>query len=424
MKKRIFAMFLVVSMVLSIVSVGAVNTSSVSTDVDVSDVVNGHNINIIPSNVAEVLALIFVEENVEAGLSKSWTANTNVSEVVPMFDEDGIPTAFSVELDTDGKDSGYVVISAYPEVENYILEYADTAAPIYEELDVNSGEEIVYTSVMSYLKDDGSDSLTDVQGQEIDREDITNSFESTRNAVAFEAKKDDIVEVFQSEPAPITRSAYDQYGAIVDPLAYIEAVYGGSAYNSAYEWKNILEPYTKHCVMRSFSATYSGNCGPTAITNMIETAGNYYNINTVKGKNIQTIYNNIESIGLSAGWFTSDGVKFSIMDKYINRVLNSYTIPHLAPKTWTSSKLSYDIMKQEINANHFCVLGVIGHNPYKNHFVYPYAYTRFKNSQTGYYKSFLKVADGWSSSGRYIDMASIISTTSTNSYLYSVTLNV
>ena len=147
MKKRIFAMFLVVSMVLSIVSVGAVNTSSVSTDVDVSDVVNGHNINIIPSNVAEVLALIFVEENVEAGLSKSWTANTNVSEVVPMFDEDGIPTAFSVELDTDGKDSGYVVISAYPEVENYILEYADTAAPIYEELDVNSGEEIVLSLI-------------------------------------------------------------------------------------------------------------------------------------------------------------------------------------------------------------------------------------------------------------------------------------
>lgn len=434
MKKRFFAMFLIVSIVLSLVPASAA-TVPPDTKSD-PDIVNGHNINIIPSNVAEALALIFVNSNVDAGLTTTWTTETIVSDVIPMFDENGVPTAFSVELNTNGTDTGYIVISAYPDVESYILEYADTAEPLYKDLSVSPIQSIVYTDTMSYMKDDGSGSLIDLQGQKVDRKDVMNTFEDMRDSTVFEAKKDVIIEIFQNEPTSPTRSAYDQYGAIVDPIAYIDDVYGGGAYCSAYEWKNTLGTYTNHRIMDVFHSVYPGfNCGPTALTNLIETAGNYYNISAIKNKSITTLYSNIESIGVTNNWFGYDytddngnsvyGTFWVYMDDYLNAALNYYGVSHQSVSTLLSSSLSYDIIKQKIEANQFCILGVLGHSTYQYHFVYPYAYTRFKNSQTGYYKSFLKVADGWSSSGRYIDMSKILNSdpTNPNSYFYSVAIS-
>lgn len=430
MKKRFFAMFLAAAMAFSLVSISAANVST-ATESD-PEIVNGYNINIIPSNVAEVLALMFVDSNVEAGLTDRWTEDTIANSVVPMFDADGIPTAFSVELSTNGTSTGYVVISAYPDVESYILEYADAAEPLYEDLNLSANDTIVYTGTMSYLKDSGSDDLVTLQNQIVDRNDVTNTLSASRDTALFAEQKADIISIYQNEPAVITRTmAPGDYGPIEDPLDYIDKVYGGGAYNSAYEWKNVLGNYTNHRVMDSFSSVYPNfNCGPTALTNLIETAGNYYNISSIKNKSINTIYSNIESIGVSHDWFGLDyvdeygnpvyGTFWVYMDDYIDATLDSYGVSHQNANTVKSSSLSYNVIKNKIDANHFCILGVVDHDVYTSHFVYPYAYTRFKNSQTGYYKSFLKVADGWSSNGRYIDMSTIISTSGTISYFYSV----
>lgn len=436
MKKRIFSVTLSVLMVFSCMSmsVGAVNLSSEKVP---SDVVNGYDVNIIPSNVAEILALRFVEANADAGLTASWTEDTVASDVVPMFDENGTPTAFSVELSTNGVDTGYVVISAYPDVESYILEYADAADPLYEDLELAEDEAVVYVAPLTYLKDDGSNVLVGVQGERVTRSNVENEFADLRDAEVLAEKRDAITQIFSQEPVASTMSASandgtDGYGTIVDPLLYIQAVYGGGTY-SAYEWKNILENHTNHRVMDSFNSVHPNfNCGPTAVTNLIETAGNYYNINSIKGKNINTIYSNIESIGVENNWFGLDyidengnpvyGTFWVYMDDYIDAALDSYGVSHQNVNTLTSSSLSYSTIKQKIDTNQLCILGVVGHDTYGYHFVYPYAYTRFKSSQTGYYKSFLKVADGWSSNGRYIDMSTIISTSGIISYFYSVAL--
>ena len=97
-------------------------------------------------------------------------------------------------------------------------------------------------------------------------------------------------------------------------------------------------------------------------------------------------------------------------------------------RKWNTSSTTYNLIKQEIDANHFCILGITDelNVTYKDHFVYPYAYTRFRNSQTGNYKSFLKVADGWTDTGRYVDMSTIVSGSgmpSDASYLYTVSIS-
>lgn len=81
MKKRFFAMFLAAAMAFSLVSISAANVST-ATESD-PEIVNGYNINIIPSNVAEVLALMFVDSNVEAGLTDRWNGGHHRQQCCP-----------------------------------------------------------------------------------------------------------------------------------------------------------------------------------------------------------------------------------------------------------------------------------------------------------------------------------------------------
>lgn len=421
MKKRMFAMALSVVMAFSCVSmnVTAINLPGVQ---DTPEVVNGHDINIIPINVAEILAVRFVESNVGTGLVTAWTEDTEVRDVVPMFDENGVPTAFSVEFSTNGVDTGYVVVSAYPDVQEYILEYADAATPLYEELDLVDGEEVVYTSPLTYLKDDGSDTLVGLQDEEIARSDVENQFVELRDESAFEEQKDAIVEVLNQEPAIAVMSDYiddgtDIYGAIADPLLYIDAVYGNVEDFAPYEWRNVLEAHTEHRIMEDFNSRYPGCCGPVAITNMIETAGSYRNITAITSKTHQSIYSTVENIGLTNGWFHSEGTYNYAMRNYMVESLEAFGVTVTGGITNTT--VTYDMIKNAINADQFCILAVVEHDVYGNHAVFPYAYTRFRNADTGYYKSFVKVADGWSYGGRYIDLASVVAQP-TNQWFYTV----
>ena len=44
---------------------------------------------------------------------------------------------------------------------------------------------------------------------------------------------------------------------------------------------------------------------------------------------------------------------------------------------------------------------------YGNHGVVGYAYTRLQSKTTGYYLSFVKIADGWANYGRYLGITSL-----------------
>lgn len=88
----------------------------------------------ITEEIATFIAEFFVQDY-EAYHETAWTNETSVSNVITLYDVDKLPVAYSVELTTNGIDSGYVVISAYSDVENIILEFADEARPLYDEFD-------------------------------------------------------------------------------------------------------------------------------------------------------------------------------------------------------------------------------------------------------------------------------------------------
>ena len=195
MKRKLPAMLLCAAMMLSLIPASAAGMSEGAKDSYDATAVEGYNISVIPSNVAETLALMFVDSNVEANLTDTWTEDTTAKEVLPLYDGEGMPTAFSVELTTDGEDTGYIIISAYPGATDYIMEYSDTALPIYDNLNVKDGDSIVYIAPMTYLKDDGTDMLTTLQNQVVKKSSVENAFVEIREE-SLEKNKETLRDFF------------------------------------------------------------------------------------------------------------------------------------------------------------------------------------------------------------------------------------
>lgn len=54
---------------------------------------------------------------------------------------------------------------------------------------------------------------------------------------------------------------------------------------------------------------------------------------------------------------------------------------------------------------------VNNHSTYGDHHMVCYAYTRLISETTGLYKTYLKVADGWDTRPKYVDLATVTSDT-------------
>ena len=81
-------------------------------------------------NAADI-ALIFVYKNIQSG-NEEWTLDTKVGRIYPIYDIDSSIMSYVICLETDGQDSGYVVVSARQD-HMPIMEYAFSGKPVFEE---------------------------------------------------------------------------------------------------------------------------------------------------------------------------------------------------------------------------------------------------------------------------------------------------
>lgn len=349
--------------------------------------------------IAGYIAEFFIADNLE-NPDISWTEDSIVSDIVEMYGPDGSVSAYSAEIATNGVDNGYIIISAYEGAESLITEYSDQSAPLYEELDVAQDEQIVYCGSLNYFKDDGSEELLTINDETISKEEVEDLF-----------SEDNLT---QSTP---TISTFAQLGygeAIIEPIAYAIKVYGGNY--KCHEYRNTLESYCKFRYS-DFYTTYSygywrGNCGPTAVTNIVEIVGNARNISKIKSTSHEIIFDKIAGHGEKNGYYKT-GSGTSHTGNLIKGGFSEFNVN----VTVTSKTPTYENIKREIDLNqpfciellnyaHYCKYDDYG-NLLAGHDVTGYAYTRFLNTDTGYYKSFVKIADGNATSGRYLDIATL-----------------
>ena len=133
----------------------------------------------ITEEVAQIIASYFLRDyQDEAGCC--WDTNTAIVNSVIMYNLEEEISAYSFELATSGVESGYIVVSAYPDVENVILEFSDTATPVYEPFNLSVGEKIIYTGGLNYFKESVDGTFFAVNGKTLQKNQIETPLERIR----------------------------------------------------------------------------------------------------------------------------------------------------------------------------------------------------------------------------------------------------
>lgn len=343
----------------------------------------------IPENVAEIIASFFVRD-FQSMPDTVWTSETEIANVVTMYDVDGSVSAYSCELETAGTETGYVVISAYPDSENVILEFSDTAAPLYDEFETQTEDTIVYTGTLNYFLAVDSDQLLTVDNFTIDRDEAPTPLADNFDAVS------------QSGIQPLAGGDYP----IDDPFTWAKYYYGGTF--SAVEWKNAFESSCAFETVYDFDqingVRYYNHCGPTAITNMIELVGKFRNYSPVTSKKPADIFLAIAIIGKVGGFYDNynndnGGTSVNTSADYIREAFKAFGIT----VSISSGTPTYSRVKTAIDGYQPIYLETLGHTHYKNHSVMGYAYTSIRN-ESGKTVNFLKIADGLTFYGRFIPL--------------------
>ena len=350
----------------------------------------------ITEEVAQIIASYFLRDyQDEAGCC--WDTNTAIVNSVIMYNLEEEISAYSFELATSGVESGYIVVSAYTDVENVILEFSDTATPVYEPFNLSVGEKIIYTGGLNYFKESVDGTFFAVNGKTLQKNQIETPLESIRSEKYLPAS-------FRDYEYPIK-----------DPIAWANKYYGGPFY--AKSWKNSFEDYCEFWRTSDFKTvngtTYSSHCGPTAITNLIRMVGKYRNHSKVTSTSGKAIFKTVADYGKSKGYYTSKGTPHATTATYIKDSFQKYGI-----STSVKKNVAYSgTIVNAINAYKPIYLTVTGHSYYGTHAVAAYAYTQLVSEKTGSAKIFVKIADGFEKTGRYL-CADILS--SENMYVITI----
>lgn len=300
--------------------VAGTETAVVLTDNDLS----------INEEVAEYIAQFFVEDMMATGQT-TWETEPTLVETVPMYDENGEDiTAYTVELS-----NGYVVVSAYIDVPNIILEWADEAEPVYSLIDVplsNTGK-IVYTGALNYFRETTTNELVTVEGKTLLRNEVNDILSKQR---AKENIPSDVISEYrkaQLSPAISTMRSggiNDEGGVIDDPFIHAKNVYGGTWVNKEYAnvWENAAIFFNKSDIPTN---AYAQACGPIAITNIVKIYGTKYNNSYLKNRYADAVFYDIIAVSdrnPTPFYINSigGGVDAANAPPYILSVFDSYNI--------------------------------------------------------------------------------------------------
>lgn len=375
--------------VLSALLAGGILITTISASASETDVavIDGR----LTAETAQCIAEYFVRD---AGALEdiSWTEETVVSKVVPMYDVDGKVSAYSFELTTDCQENGYIVISAYDGAQEFILEYADKARPSYGEfISPRSAaeEKVVYTGPFGYYKELDSGEYLSSSGQTFSKEVV-------------------------SEEQQALEPQFVPYGGIVDHVAYANSHYQGPFVSNG-DWVNDFEDYCYFLILSDFRETYINTCVPLAVTNMLVMRGDYENKYSITRYTPQEIYTNGLSYGLATDSTVNPGLTLYVRNigvdpgdvpTYVKGAVRRI----VSNAAYTKKTATFANIKSELTARRPFVLEMFKNatdSGYPKHAVAAYAYNRLVSSTTGAYKSFVKVADGEVTAGRYIDIATI-----------------
>ena len=347
---------------------------------------------------AEEVAMSFVNDMITAGTT-DWDEQTTITSVVPMYDNSNTDeiTAYTVNLDT-----GYVVVSAYLDAESLIPEWSDKAAPLYKELDIDESDKVIYLGAYEYYADDGTAVVKGLYDEQVQKSELTNLIEDTRDLKHI---PDSALKQYNDNDRATTN------GPIVDPIGHGNANYAGPFRRTLYldNWENYLDYYTMDF---GEAVGYSQHCTPVAITNVVAAYRNRYGSNNIPNSN-DSLFLAVAIRGINLGYYVN-GVSSTNRSYYLANILENYSVDYSLTVLTVNSSAgtggidSYDTLYNHINSGALMIVSLQDHSYYNDHDVVCSGITRLRSDTTGYYLSYMHLADGWGETKRFITVASAL----------------
>ncbi len=398
MYRKVFA--LIFSAVLILGTVCPAYATSTDTTVSNNNVLNDVDLT-ISEEVAYYIAEFFLEDAVLLS-DVRWTSDTIIEDCVLMYDADDNISAYTFELS-----SGYIVVGAYIDLPSYILEWSDSADPCYYDLNLSNTEHVVYLGALDYYKVSENGIFQDVLGNTVDYSELIFKLNENRS--------------LDNIPTSIMQALLDDLSTsstnstISDPYTYAANLYGGTFTTSstgATGWSTYIKRYkTSSFTTTSSGTTVKNHCGPVAITNIIASIRSRKGLSSITSS---TLFSTVAEYGLSNGYYTvSGGTPNSTANTYIKACCSNYSIT-----VTLSSKLTatFSNIKSRSGSKTLLYVMLSNNSTYGNHAVVAYNWLTLMNASS-VTLNFAEVADGWSSSARYLD----ISTFTSSDTFYAVT---
>ncbi len=357
----------------------------------------------ISSELAEEIAKLFIADMINIG-DVVWNASTRILGVTTMNDgtaEHNI-TAYTVELD-----EGYVVVSAYVDVPHVVLEWSDRAMPLYQGFDLEKTDEIVYGGSLFYYKDGGTGTLETLAGLSVERSDVVNVLETQYDISNIPAAI--VSALLDDNNASTMTTTPGSSDVITDPIEHANQWYNGPySYNSGRNhWEEDGQTIKFH-ETKEYDG-YRNHCGPTAITNMLIMYGNRFGVDSITSKTHTSVFTEVADIGTSNLYYinseTLGGTVNARVNNYILDVFEAYNVSGVTVDGRFG--ISYANIVTSLRNDRLLYLLLDNHDLYGDHHVICYAYTKLVGSTNSNYVIYLKVADGWANSPRYIDLSSV-----------------
>ncbi len=395
MSKKLISMVLIVSIVLSIFSV-------------VTFAENNNLESKISKDEATKIALLFVSNTMIDEENIQWTKDTQLDSINETYDLSGNVNSFCFTLKKDNVPNGYVIISADSDL-GTILEYSDSAEPIFSQFD-REFDKIIYTAPLEYYlskkneiyevsKDKKIKTSKKINKKELkDKFNRNRSDKSENRALINKLKKD-----FKENAENLWLLGANHTGQ-VEGYAVNSNVYDyvNSRYGKGWSIKSTktVKSSGSALLMNNFRPGV-GCCTITSLTYVFD----YHRRNSSKSKipsNINTLFNDIEAIAVNHGYNKKTGGTNPLkINNIINDTWKKYGYSGTGQSLYVFSKSDFT---KEVDNNRPALLN-ISFGYYGNHTVSLVGYRIYSKGSSE--RLFLQVYDNWTTSQRFIDYEAI-----------------
>ncbi len=321
----------------------------------------------IDGDTAAIVALLFVLSNIE---EMRWDMTTNVSSVIPMYDNDEHIVAYCVSLFMESGDAGYVIVSADANAP-LVQEFSDSAPALIDMEDAKT-ETVYYYGPMAY-------------GTEKD-ETAVYAYENCTASAA--GQTGGLIASIKAMGELASTNDDD----ITDPLTYLRELYPNAAFSvfSSGSVSGDVTGYvmsgTRTCVIYATAAIMQYHSGET----------------------FTSVVSNCMRIAQEGG-YTLSSTDYYITNAKTKAFMQACTDYYQLGRTASLSVVGVWLgATGEIKNNRPVILGIAASPQYSDHAVTAISYVQYDVDSPAQICSFFGIKDGYTADTRYLDANNVM----------------